>query len=359
MNRPVAGSVAAALATVPLSLGAQFQSFLTGEITRAHLFPWREEEFQHLQLHRVQGQASGLDSAGHRLLLINGAAISYDRLLLATGSAAIRPNLPGIDLPQVVTLDNLADAERILALASKVRYVVDPSNPYPRAYTGHVRFTLADGRMVEERQPFIRGGFHDDKAGGPQPVSIDLAFKRTHGQPLSIGWIQENKVEWPVGICGHLSKRSCIATPDFGDACRMRCLDIAPDQSAALEMVINEHHEVRSARQRLEAHRAGATEDVEHARLVQRRGLADAEAVLEDVEQRLARAVARRPDRSVGRRVECRAAMPAGDDAHAPAAAGQCRGAGFAKSPPICSRTIFGGTSSTAPGARWPSWNGP
>jgi 2-methylcitrate dehydratase PrpD len=50
--------------------------------------------------------------------------------------------------------------ERILALASKVRYVVDPANPYPRAYTGHVRFTLADGRVVEERQPFIRGGVH-------------------------------------------------------------------------------------------------------------------------------------------------------------------------------------------------------
>lgn len=50
---------------------------------------------------------------------------------------------------------------RILALASKVRYVVDPDNPYPRAYTGHVRMTLKDGTVVEERQPHIRGGVHD------------------------------------------------------------------------------------------------------------------------------------------------------------------------------------------------------
>jgi 2-methylcitrate dehydratase PrpD len=50
---------------------------------------------------------------------------------------------------------------RILALSSKVRYVVDPNNPYPKAYTGHVRMTLKDGTVVEERQPHIRGGAHE------------------------------------------------------------------------------------------------------------------------------------------------------------------------------------------------------
>lgn len=50
---------------------------------------------------------------------------------------------------------------RILALAGKVRYVVDPNNPYPKAYTGHVRMTLKDGTVVEERQPHIRGGASD------------------------------------------------------------------------------------------------------------------------------------------------------------------------------------------------------
>jgi 2-methylcitrate dehydratase PrpD len=51
--------------------------------------------------------------------------------------------------------------ERILALASKVRYVVNPNDPYPKAYTGHVRMTLKDGRVFEERQPHIRGGAHE------------------------------------------------------------------------------------------------------------------------------------------------------------------------------------------------------
>jgi len=47
---------------------------------------------------------------------------------------------------------------RIRALAAKVRYALDPANPYPAAYTGHVRAVLTDGRVVEERQDHLRGG---------------------------------------------------------------------------------------------------------------------------------------------------------------------------------------------------------
>jgi 2-methylcitrate dehydratase PrpD len=55
------------------------------------------------------------------------------------------------------TAATVADA-RIRALAGKVRYVVDPGNPYPQRYTGHVRATLRDGSIVEERQADLRGG---------------------------------------------------------------------------------------------------------------------------------------------------------------------------------------------------------
>jgi 2-methylcitrate dehydratase PrpD len=47
---------------------------------------------------------------------------------------------------------------RVLALAAKVKFVVDPDNPYPNNYTGHIRATLRDGSVVEERQPYLRGG---------------------------------------------------------------------------------------------------------------------------------------------------------------------------------------------------------
>jgi 2-methylcitrate dehydratase PrpD len=49
----------------------------------------------------------------------------------------------------------------VLALAGKVRYQIDPNNPYPREFTGHIRATLRDGRVIEERQPHLRGGAHE------------------------------------------------------------------------------------------------------------------------------------------------------------------------------------------------------
>jgi 2-methylcitrate dehydratase PrpD len=70
---------------------------------------------------------------------------------------------------------------RILALASKVRYVVDPANPYPRAYTGHVRITLKDGRVFEERQPHIRGGVHE-------PLSREDIERKFRGNARHGGW---------------------------------------------------------------------------------------------------------------------------------------------------------------------------
>ena len=50
---------------------------------------------------------------------------------------------------------------RIRALMSKVRYVVDPGNPYPREFTGHIRVRLRNGEVLEERQPHLRGGAHE------------------------------------------------------------------------------------------------------------------------------------------------------------------------------------------------------
>jgi len=49
----------------------------------------------------------------------------------------------------------------VLALAAKIRYRIDPNNPYPKNFTGHIRVTLRDGSVVEEHQPHMRGGAHE------------------------------------------------------------------------------------------------------------------------------------------------------------------------------------------------------
>ena len=70
---------------------------------------------------------------------------------------------------------------RVLALASMVKFVIDPDNPYPNNYTGHVRATLKDGRVVEERQPHLRGGAHEPLTR--QDVTDKFALNAQHG-----GW---------------------------------------------------------------------------------------------------------------------------------------------------------------------------
>ncbi|HZO46262.1 MAG TPA: MmgE/PrpD family protein [Xanthobacteraceae bacterium] len=46
----------------------------------------------------------------------------------------------------------------VVVLAQKVSFRIDPQNPYPRAFTGHIKATLNDGSVIEEHQPHFRGG---------------------------------------------------------------------------------------------------------------------------------------------------------------------------------------------------------
>jgi 2-methylcitrate dehydratase PrpD len=72
----------------------------------------------------------------------------------------------------------------VLALAAKVRYVVDPDNPYPKAFTGHIRAILNDGRVIEERQPHFRGGINEPLTRAD--ITEKFMLNARHG-----GWGQE------------------------------------------------------------------------------------------------------------------------------------------------------------------------
>jgi NADPH-dependent 2,4-dienoyl-CoA reductase/sulfur reductase-like enzyme/rhodanese-related sulfurtransferase len=51
------------------------------------------------------------------------SVISYDKLVLSPGASPLRPPLPGIDSPLILTLRNLEDMDRIKAAAAKVGHV--------------------------------------------------------------------------------------------------------------------------------------------------------------------------------------------------------------------------------------------
>lgn len=99
--------------------------------------------------------------------------------------------------------EDTVQREDLRALAAKVRYVVDPANPYPRQFTGHVRVTLHDGRVLEERQGFFKGGAehplsdadlaqkfrancnHGGLNGGQTQALLDALNAALLGEPLS------------------------------------------------------------------------------------------------------------------------------------------------------------------------------
>jgi len=70
---------------------------------------------------------------------------------------------------------------RVLALAAKINFVIDPQNPYPNSYTGHIRVTLNDGSVIEERQRHLRGGAKEPLTR--QDVIDKFTLNAAHG-----GW---------------------------------------------------------------------------------------------------------------------------------------------------------------------------
>jgi 2-methylcitrate dehydratase PrpD len=68
-------------------------------------------------------------------------------------------------------------------LASKVTYVIDPNNPYPKQFTGHLRVTLKNGHVLEVSQGHFRGGKEE-------PMSIESLEEKFLANCKYGGWGQ-------------------------------------------------------------------------------------------------------------------------------------------------------------------------
>ena len=77
--------------------------------------------------------------------------------------------------------DSAIHEPQVLALAAKVKFAIDPKNPYPNNYTGHIRAILKDGSVIEERQPHLRGGAQEPLTR--RDVTDKFALNAAHG-----GW---------------------------------------------------------------------------------------------------------------------------------------------------------------------------
>jgi 2-methylcitrate dehydratase PrpD len=104
-------------------------------------------------------------------------------------------------------LDEFSDAAirdaKLLALAKKVHYVLDPTIDYPRHFSGHVKVILNDGKELEENQPHPRGGLED-------PLSAkELEDKFRANASLVLG---QNKINEIIATVDRLEKIASVDT---------------------------------------------------------------------------------------------------------------------------------------------------
>ena len=87
--------------------------------------------------------------------------------------------------------------EALLAVSSKVGFEVDPDNPYPAAFTGHVRIEYAGGTVEEHEQGHMRGGVKEPLTRD----EIDGKFRSN----LAFGGVSGEKAEALLEVCNRIA----------------------------------------------------------------------------------------------------------------------------------------------------------
>jgi apoptosis-inducing factor 3 len=80
--------------------------------------------YEKMRIELVRDSVTVLDPGAKSVALAGGRTLSYDKLLLATGSEPVRLALEGAALPHVHTLRTLADAQAIIDAAGKAQRAV-------------------------------------------------------------------------------------------------------------------------------------------------------------------------------------------------------------------------------------------
>jgi nitrite reductase [NAD(P)H] large subunit len=89
---------------------------LAGEKTLDEIVVNPREWYVEHGIRLISGQrATAIDRAAGTVVLADGTALPYDKLLLATGSKPLAPPIPGLGFPNVRAFRDIADAEAMIA----------------------------------------------------------------------------------------------------------------------------------------------------------------------------------------------------------------------------------------------------
>ncbi len=122
--------------------------------------------YDSLSIKIVNARAGGLDTRAKKLFLAGGAALAYDRMLIATGASPIVPQFDGANLAGVHTCWTLADARDILKLCGKGAPVVLVGAGFIGSIILEALHSRGADLTVVELAPRMVARMLDETAGG-------------------------------------------------------------------------------------------------------------------------------------------------------------------------------------------------
>jgi 3-phenylpropionate/trans-cinnamate dioxygenase ferredoxin reductase subunit len=109
---------------VPYQRPPLSKAYLAGTAGLEQLHLRGADFFAEKDIELVEARVRTIDRAAHRAHLEDGRALDYDFLVLATGARNRRLPVPGADLPGVLTLRTLDDADQLRASLGRAEHVV-------------------------------------------------------------------------------------------------------------------------------------------------------------------------------------------------------------------------------------------
>ena len=126
--KPEAEVMMFARESYPLYSPCALPDCLGGDLERARLFLKKAEDYRSNGIETIFGQNVEKIDVKERLVITDQASYHYDRMIMATGSKAVIPPIPGARLPGTFTLKSLDDLDSMLYYKPQRVIVVGSGN---------------------------------------------------------------------------------------------------------------------------------------------------------------------------------------------------------------------------------------
>jgi NAD(P)H-nitrite reductase large subunit len=182
--------------------------YLEQEISESHATTAAPVQLEKWNVKSMFGRkAVSLDTDGCTLKLDNGEEVPYDDLLIATGSSAVRPPIPGADGPGIYNFWTLSDAQGVNRTIAKDAHVV-------MIGAGFIAFTILNGIINRAGKVTIV-----EVANRILPRMID-----DPGAGIVSKWLEDRGVTLRTGVkVGSIESKGSKSIIALGDGSKIEC----------------------------------------------------------------------------------------------------------------------------------------